>query len=153
MARGRNLGALAAWPLSAAALVAAGLFGPANILGAVSQSGGIPTGAIIESGTTATGDYTKYADGTLICSLLITNTDVVNSAATGMYIGATFNWTFPAAFATPPVVIGAAKAVSTVSFLFTNATNVGSCSYFNGALSAQASKAYSTWLFAKGRWF
>lgn len=38
-----------------------------NILGTVSQSGGVPTGAIIERGENANGRYTKYADGTLIC--------------------------------------------------------------------------------------
>jgi len=38
-----------------------------NILGTVSQSGGVPTGAIIERGSNANGEYVKYADGTLIC--------------------------------------------------------------------------------------
>ncbi|WP_433925046.1 hypothetical protein ACN06F_09085 [Vreelandella sp. 21] len=37
-----------------------------NILGTVSQSNGIPTGAIIERGSNANGEYAKYADGTLI---------------------------------------------------------------------------------------
>ncbi|CAI8800350.1 Phage tail protein [Pseudomonas sp. IT-P74] len=39
----------------------------AAILGTVSQSGGVPTGSIIEAGTNAAGSYTKFADGTLIC--------------------------------------------------------------------------------------
>lgn len=38
-----------------------------NILGAVSQSAGVPTGAIIDAGANAAGAYTRYADGTLIC--------------------------------------------------------------------------------------
>jgi len=38
-----------------------------NVLGAVSQSGGLPTGAIIETGTNAAGRYIKYADGKLEC--------------------------------------------------------------------------------------
>jgi len=37
-----------------------------DIVGTVAQSGGVPTGAIIESGSTSTGSYTKFADGTLI---------------------------------------------------------------------------------------
>ncbi len=37
-----------------------------NILGTVSQSGGVPTGAIIERGSNANGEYVKFADGTLI---------------------------------------------------------------------------------------
>lgn len=38
-----------------------------NILGTVSQSGGVPTGAIIERGSNANGEYVRYADGTQIC--------------------------------------------------------------------------------------
>ena len=37
-----------------------------NILGTVSQSGGVPTGAIIERGSNANGRFTKYACGTVI---------------------------------------------------------------------------------------
>lgn len=39
-----------------------------SILGTVSQSEGVPTGAIIERGSNANGDYVKFADGTLICT-------------------------------------------------------------------------------------
>lgn len=42
-------------------------FDTGNILGPVSQSGGIPTGAIIERGNNANGEYVRYADGTQIC--------------------------------------------------------------------------------------
>lgn len=35
-------------------------------VGSVSQSGGVPSGAIIERGSNANGQYTKYADGTLV---------------------------------------------------------------------------------------
>jgi hypothetical protein len=44
-------------------------FRRANILGAVSQSGGVPTGAIIEEGSNANGNFTKYANGTVIMSM------------------------------------------------------------------------------------
>jgi hypothetical protein len=39
-----------------------------NIVGTVSQSGGVPTGAIIERGSNANGEYIKFADGTIICT-------------------------------------------------------------------------------------
>jgi hypothetical protein len=42
------------------------LFG-AGMVGAVSQSGGVATGAVMESGTNAAGSYIRYADGTQIC--------------------------------------------------------------------------------------
>ncbi|SEJ49203.1 hypothetical protein [Pseudomonas sp. NFR16] len=39
-----------------------------DIVGTVSQASGVPTGAIIESGSNANGSYVKYADGTMICT-------------------------------------------------------------------------------------
>lgn len=51
-----------------------------NILGTVSQSGGVPTGAIIESGSNANGEYTKFADGTMIT---ISNVTVTGGTTTG----------------------------------------------------------------------
>lgn len=38
-----------------------------TILGAVGQTGGVPTAAIIERGANASGEYVRYADGTQIC--------------------------------------------------------------------------------------
>lgn len=58
------------------------------ILGTVSQSSGVPTGAIIERGSNANGEYVRFADGTQICQFLLASTSV--SAET--------IWTFPAAF-------------------------------------------------------
>jgi glutamate dehydrogenase/leucine dehydrogenase len=56
-----------------------------NILGTVSQSAGVPTGAIIERGSNANGEFVKYADGTMICSnrelTVATNTDVTLPSA------------------------------------------------------------------------
>lgn len=49
------------------ALIAAGAYAKSNAVGTVSQSGGIPTGAIVEKGSNANGSYTKYLDGTMIC--------------------------------------------------------------------------------------
>ena len=63
-----------------------------NILGTVSQSAGVPTGAIIESGSNANGVFVKYANGTMICTLGAGGTSSPKS--TGLVI----NWTFPAAF-------------------------------------------------------
>ena len=43
------------------------VFKQSNILGTVSESGGVPTGAIIESGSNSNGEFVKYADGTMTC--------------------------------------------------------------------------------------
>jgi len=45
------------------------VFKQSNILSTVSESGGVPTGAIIERGSNANGEFVKYADGTMICTM------------------------------------------------------------------------------------
>ena len=50
------------------ALPVAELYRRSNILGTVSQLAGVPTGAIIERGSNANGEYVRFADGTQICS-------------------------------------------------------------------------------------
>lgn len=65
-----------------------------NILGTVGQAGGVPTGAIIQQGgTTSTGRYVRYADGTQIC---------YGQLAFTMQTG-TFNWQviYAAVFSSP----------------------------------------------------
>ena len=62
-----------------------------NILGTVSQSGGVPTVAIIERGNNANGSYTRFADGTQICWRSITIGFNTASNCSG-------TWTFPVAF-------------------------------------------------------
>lgn len=78
------------------------VYNQSNILGTVSESSGVPTGAIIETGSNANGTYIKFADGTLICRLRIsTATQVVNNAVTnitGLYRSITKTWTLPATF-------------------------------------------------------
>lgn len=66
-------------------------FNRSNIIGTVSQSSGTPTGAIIESGSNSNGAYTRFADGTQICS----NFSSVSDTGT---------WTFPAVFSANPNV-------------------------------------------------
>ncbi|WP_212525616.1 DUF2793 domain-containing protein [Actibacterium sp. MT2.3-13A] len=72
------------------------VYGPGNLLGTASQSAGTPTGAVIERGSNANGDYVRLADGTQICWVSKTTAYI-----SGSYCAA--NWTFPAAFAAPPV--------------------------------------------------
>lgn len=79
----------------------AGLRG--HLLGTVSQSGGIPTGAVIESGSNTNGEYVKFANGTMICSILKTVTDQAINAAYGSLYTGTRDWTFPAVFSASPV--------------------------------------------------
>lgn len=44
------------------------LFHQGSVLGTVSESGGVPTGAVIERGSNANGEYVRIVDGTQICT-------------------------------------------------------------------------------------
>ncbi|SHE87426.1 hypothetical protein [Devosia limi] len=69
--KGRAAGAGTGVPgdLTAAQVLAiTDAYAKSNILGAVSQSAGVPTGAVIERGSNANGEYVRFADGTQICT-------------------------------------------------------------------------------------
>jgi len=77
------------------------VFHSENLLGTVAQTAGAPTGAVIERGANANGEYVKFADGTLICTtsgitLVYSTADLIN-----------YTWTFPA-----PCIVGSFPVVS-----------------------------------------
>lgn len=77
-----------------------------NIIGPVSQSSAVPTGAIIERGSNANGEYTMFADGTMTCTSP-TFSSTTSSAQGSIFIDAAPNtWTFPAVFSAAPKCSG-----------------------------------------------
>lgn len=67
-----------------------------DIVGTVSQASGVPTGAIVERGSNANGEYVRFADGTQICTRNgVTFTRVSD-------VDMVFSWTYPAAFVSTP---------------------------------------------------
>lgn len=88
-----------------------------NSVGTVSQSGGVPTGAIIERGTNANGEYVKFADGTMICTLgYIGGTEITDTfTSSGVtYYRRRINGSFPVSF----------LSESTISLQFTAGQNI-----------------------------
>ena len=83
--------------------IAATFFNKTNILGTVSQSGGIPTGAVIERGSNENGEYTKFADGTMICLQNKIIQMAINTAYGSLYTG-TATEVFPVQFSQVPSV-------------------------------------------------
>lgn len=82
------------WTRAAADLAGADwveVFNTGNILGTVSQSSGVPTGAIIESDSNSDGEYTKFADGTLICTKTVSFTGEVSSPLGSLFISDNIN--------------------------------------------------------------
>ncbi|NEX47748.1 DUF2793 domain-containing protein [Pseudotabrizicola algicola] len=77
------------------------LYRRGTVLGPVSQSGGQPTGALIERGSNANGNYMRFADGTQICTRRVQLTGISINVAMGSLFRATVgSFDFPATFAT-----------------------------------------------------
>ena len=77
------------------------VFGPGNLTGTVSHTGGTPTGAGLESGSNANGHYVRFADGTQICWNAMFKLD--DSTGFGGFVLKN-PWTYPAAFSGQPAV-------------------------------------------------
>lgn len=137
-----------------------------NILGAVSQSAGVPTGAIIERGSNANGEYIKFADGTMICrhSLTVSAGPAIAQGALFRSPNA-FSRAYPAVFVAPPVFSGltARHAVSGgVSYIgllgvtegaldAPSATEIPECYYM--ATNSWSSLSVRLHYIAIGRWY
>jgi hypothetical protein len=84
------------------------LYGQKDAVGAVSQSGGQVTGALIEKGTNANGAYIRFADGTQFCWQIISVANI-NTPVGALFQSPAANWIFPASFTTSPNVSGAVE--------------------------------------------
>jgi len=129
------------------------LYTTGNILGTVSQSGGIPTGAIIERGSNANGVYIKYADGTMICTWVDT-TGIVCATASGSLFTAAANstWTFPAAFSTTTGVVLSGTSTSTVRWIVFGTLTTSTVTYNNFSPSSSGSAVVAR-MMAIGTWY
>ena len=142
------------------------IFNQASVVGAVGQSGGVPTGAVIERGSNANGDYVRFADGTQICMItkslgLIT----ANGAGTAVdpYRTASVDGNWPASFAaTPNVTVTPLPPDNNFSFAQYFAIGmvrrVTTNSYFNASVmrpagQSMASVDFDMQITATGRWF
>jgi len=140
-----------------------GVFGPwrmvyrqNNIIGAVTGAGA-PTGAIIERGANANGEYTKYADGTLICWKAIT-TNSTGTYASGALFGsdAYGPGAFPSAYVSVPMVAsGATRGVNSDCVLASafNPPTLNSWGAWRAMAISNAAVAAQINLIAIGRWY
>lgn len=117
------------------------LFGQQNILGTVSQTGGIPTGAIIEQGSTSNGEYVRFADGTQEC-----RTTLVALPGSGVV------WTFPVMFSEAPVVTGNAVA-AVLSCVVLDLDPLPTSCTVSARGANDARRPDTLHLVARGRWF
>lgn len=133
------------------------------LVGTVAQVGGVPTGAVIERGSNANGEYVRFADGTQICWF---STDLGDPTAFGAgtfsdpYRSDAFAQTFPAAFVSAPkvLVVPAIDTPSRVSRVMLASFRNADASSITGMQAARATGDTDTTPVsvegvAVGRWF
>ena len=150
-----------------AAQLDASLYRRGNVLGTVTQAGGVPTGALIETGTNANGSYTRFADGTQICARRVAVTALALTTAMGsLFRGTAGSFAFPAAFtqvdAVAVTLMGSQNSTirSSAGVLKTRVGSALSDADWSdialwSATSVTATGVEATYLslFATGRWF
>lgn len=112
-----------------------------RIIGTVSQVAGLPTGALIEAGSNANGEYVRFADGTQKCWRTLTASSGAGSV-----------WTFPAAFSAAPVVTGSAVAAVSSALVLDAAPGTTAVTV-SARDKTDARRADVLHLTAIGRWF
>ncbi|MGE8328911.1 hypothetical protein, partial [Pseudomonas urmiensis] len=126
----------------------------ADIVGPVSQSVGKPSGAIIERGSNASGEYVRYADGTQICWGQVTANASITSAIMGAFRSSAVNVPFPVGFSETPRLTPIPYEIdSCLSCIVSSNTNANGGSILLVADAPQtAASRVVTWL-AIGRWY
>jgi len=123
-----------------------------NSVGAVSQAAGVVTGAILERGANANGDYVRFADGTQICRRTFAENIAIATTYLGGFRDAGRTWTYPAAFNASPVLqVGSG---STGAFGgFSNGSGFLAVSIFCTAITTQAAADRIIHCTAIGQWY
>lgn len=144
--------AAALWTTIGATAPADKAFRRGNVLGAVSQAAGVPTGGLIEQGSNSNGAYVKFADGTMICTQAFSASLAIATAFLGGFRSTNQSWSFPVAFAAAPVVLANPTALSAIAVV-PDAVTAGGASMSLVAAASQTA-ATRTWdAVAIGRWF
>jgi len=153
-----TLAALAALTITNGSFIrgtGADTFAVQAIIGSVSQSGGVATGAIFQSGSNANGEYVMYADGTMECWFVdTTGLDVNTLGAGNIYTSTTpATWTFP----TPVPFVASKTCVTSSAYASARwgaayGVTTTQCTYRQYS-HTQSAVAQNQALHAIGRWF
>jgi len=121
-----------------------------NLVGPVSQTAGVPQGAVIQRGTGTNGEFLRFADGTQLCWR--TNLSVVsaNTAEGTLFRSADVTWTYPVAFVGAPAVTGSANDLG--AWVTTGVPGTASC-IMRVVAATTRTAAVGFRSMAVGRWF
>ena len=121
-----------------------------SLLGTVAQTGGLPTGAVIQRGTGTNGEFVRFADGTLICTKVNLSAATASTALGSLFTSANVTWTFPSPFIAAPAVSGAVDASDAWLSAAAPATTSVVLRVISAVTKATATNMRAT---AIGRWF
>lgn len=125
----------------------------ADIVGTVSESGGMPTGDVIERGSNANGEYVRFADGSQICWIGRVDAQAIDTSFGGGYISPFITWTFPMPFNASPACSLSGRRSSALSFPVASGSSLTALTYYHSALISYVSASISAQLIAIGRWY
>lgn len=138
---------------AAGAAVGAGMAKAGQILSVVYDGTNFvafPVGGSV-SGSTATGEYTRLADGTQICTSNDIDSGNVNTSTGNVFRSSTLSWTYPIAFSAQPNVSGQSVGVA---YRWVTPTVVTATAVSFAVISTFSSTAVSQGrLIAIGRWY
>ena len=128
-----------------------------SIVGTVSQSGGVPTGAVIQYGSNANGWFVRLADGTQLCVRRFTGVPTSSVAAFAQVVPSGGGWTFPAAFVSSPAYLDAVPVEANSGYFYGRCVSISASGFtdlyltntYNGTTTSPATLLY----IAIGRWF
>lgn len=119
------------------------LYHDKNIVGTVSQSAGVPTGAVYEKGSNPNGQYTKYADGSMIETKII-----IASATANTFFSTTITWPISGGASGTAAVISSVSSTLSYDVLVPPSYN-GDTLYFK----ASVTQNYTITLTRNSRWY
>lgn len=126
-----------------------------SVLGQVKQTNGTPTGALMERGSSANGEWERFACGTQICTSSVTFP--AQTATAGPLFVSTDDglWTYPAQFSSTPVISSFRRFAGISWVVGPSIEAVDSTKQFRGRVLTTFSNASGATfkLTATGRWF
>ncbi|RVV99694.1 hypothetical protein EKE94_03155 [Mesobaculum littorinae] len=127
-----------------------------NVVGPVSQFGGVPTGGLFQSGSNSNGSFERTADGDQVCHHVspVLTPDAYTAGA--MFGSPSWSWTYPAAFVAPPTILATVRRVEGPHGHVATISSGGYTSTGANLVLLAAGTAASTGVIhveARGRWF
>lgn len=125
----------------------------ADLVGIITLAAGVPSGAVFQRGSNASGEFIRFADGTQICWHTATaNFAVSTGPASGLYY-ASYGWTYPAQFVGTPVPRGISNSPGALTLELAPTTGTTAASIGIASIVSLAARNFTMTLFAIGRWY